>query len=77
MDYFKIVLLLVQILLIAGALNWGLVAYNGTDVVDTLVGTQSGKYVKFTVAAAGLVQIYALYAAATTAAPTYTSAVAV
>lgn len=73
MDYFKIVLLLVQILLIAGALNWGLVAYNGTDAVDTLVGTEYGKYVKFTVSAAGLVQIYALYAAATATAPAPTT----
>ena len=75
MDYFKIVLLLVQILLIAGALNWGLVAYNGTDVVDTLAGAQFGQYVKFAVAAAGLVQIYALYTAATTPPPTYTSTI--
>ena len=75
MDYFKIVLLLVQILLIAGALNWGLVAYNGTDIVDTLAGKQIGQYVKFAVAAAGLVQIYALYTAATTTTPTYTSTI--
>lgn len=64
MNYSEIALLLVQILLIAGALNWGLVAYNGMDAVDTVAGSQNAKYIKFAVAAAALVQIYVLYAKA-------------
>jgi uncharacterized membrane protein YuzA (DUF378 family) len=66
MNYSEIAFLLVQILLIAGALNWGLVAYNGIDAVDTVVGVDNAKYVKFAVAAAALVQIYVLYAKAVT-----------
>jgi uncharacterized membrane protein YuzA (DUF378 family) len=50
--------LLVQILLIAGALNWGSVAANKFDFVDNLVGATNGGYVKMTVGIAG---IYALY----------------
>ena len=61
MNYSQIALLLVQILLIAGALNWGLVAYNGTDAVDTVVGSENGKYVKYAVAISALVQIYVMY----------------
>jgi uncharacterized membrane protein YuzA (DUF378 family) len=61
MNYSQIALLLVQILLIAGALNWGLVAYNGTDAVDAVVGSQIGQYVKYAVAVAALVQIYVMY----------------
>jgi uncharacterized membrane protein YuzA (DUF378 family) len=66
MNYSEIAFLLVQILLIAGALNWGLVAYNGTDVVDTVVGVDNAKYVKFAVAIAAVVQIYVLYVKAVT-----------
>lgn len=69
MNYSDIALLLVQVLLIAGALNWGLVAYNGTDAVDTVVGAEYAKYVKFAVAAAALVQIYVMYANAVSPAP--------
>ena len=62
MEYQKILLLLVNVLLIAGAVNWGLVAYNGTDLVQLAVGTGDlDKYVKFAVAAAGLVHAYNLY----------------
>ena len=73
MNYSDLALLLVQVLLIAGALNWGLVAYNGTDAVDAAVGVTYGKYVKFAVAAAALVQIYVLYSKAVSPSPMYTS----
>jgi uncharacterized membrane protein YuzA (DUF378 family) len=64
MDYQKIALLLVQVLLVAGALNWGLVAYNGMDAVKLATGGGDiEKYVKFTVAAAGLYHGYNLYMA--------------
>lgn len=58
----------VQILLIAGALNWGLVAFNGTDLVTMLVG-RFDIYVKFLVAAAGLYAIYEMYLKLTAPAP--------
>lgn len=62
MDYEKILLNIVQILIIAGALNWGLVAFNGTDLVKQLTGGGDiEKYVKFTVAAAGVYYAYTLY----------------
>lgn len=47
----------VMVLLIAGALNWGSVAYNGKDYVTEFLPNQE-KYVKYAVAAAG---VYALY----------------
>jgi uncharacterized membrane protein YuzA (DUF378 family) len=47
----------IMILLIAGAINWGLVAYNGTDLV-ALAGPTLEKYIKYAVGAAGG---YALY----------------
>jgi uncharacterized membrane protein YuzA (DUF378 family) len=56
----EIVSLVAQILLIAGALNWGLVAFNGSDLVKMLVGNFD-VYVKYIVAAAGLYAIYDLY----------------
>lgn len=62
MDYAKILLMLVQILVIAGALNWGLVAFNGTDLVQQLTGGGDiEKYVKYAVAAAGLYLAYDIY----------------
>lgn len=62
MDSQKTIILLVQILLIAGALNWGLVAYNGTDAVNMVTGGgDPAKYVKFAVAAAGVYQAWLLY----------------
>lgn len=64
MDYQKLVILLVQILLIAGALNWGLIAYNGTDAVKMVTGGGDiEKYVKFAVGFAGLYHAYTLYLA--------------
>lgn len=62
MDYAKILLTVVHALLIAGALNWGLVAYNGTDLVKTLTGGGDfERYVKYIVALAGLYFAYVLY----------------
>jgi uncharacterized membrane protein YuzA (DUF378 family) len=58
----KSIVLVVQLLLIAGALNWGLVAYNGTDLVKQVSGGgDMDKYAKFVVAAAGLYAAYMLY----------------
>lgn len=63
MEYEKILLQLVQILVIAGAINWGLVAYNGTDLVTMATGGGDiEKYAKFAVAAAGVYLAYTLYA---------------
>lgn len=51
--------LIVQILLIAGALNHGAVALNDTDVVKELTGGGDlEKYVKVAVAAAGAYTAY-------------------
>lgn len=62
----KTLMILVQLLLIAGALNWGLVAYNGTDLVKVATGGGDiEKYVKFLVAAAGVYAAYTLYLAYT------------
>lgn len=48
----------IQILLIAGAINWGLVAYNGTDIVRYLAYTVSypklDTYIKLVVGLAGI-----------------------
>lgn len=57
MDYIQMI---VQILLIAGAINWGLVAYNGTDVVTIATGEDLGRYVKFAVALAGIYHAYTI-----------------
>lgn len=64
MEYQKMIILLVQVLLIAGAVNWGLVAYNGTDAVKMVTGGGDvEKYVKFAVAFAGVYHAYTLYVA--------------
>ena len=58
----KHIALIVQILLIAGALNWGAVAYNGFDAVTYATGGGDiDKYVKFAVAAAGAFSLYQVY----------------
>lgn len=48
----------IQILLIAGAINWGLVAYNGTDIVRLLAFNLSypklDTYIKLAVGLAGI-----------------------
>jgi uncharacterized membrane protein YuzA (DUF378 family) len=54
--------IIVQVLLIAGALNWGSVAYNGFDAVTYVTGGgEIDKYVKFAVAAAGVFSLYQVY----------------
>jgi len=58
----KTIAIAVQVLLIAGAINWGLVAYNGTDAVQLVTGGgQIEKIVKIAVAVAGLYSAYKLY----------------
>jgi uncharacterized membrane protein YuzA (DUF378 family) len=61
MDYLK---MLISILLIAGAINWGLVAYNGMDLVtigsQAIGQPQADRMVKLTVGAAGLYALYEL-----------------
>jgi len=52
--------LLVQILLIAGAINWGLVAYNNTDIVKMAIGGDIEKYIKYIIAVAGIYHAYTL-----------------
>lgn len=52
----------VQILLIAAAVNWGLVAHNNTDLVKMATGGGDlEKYAKYAIAAAGLYGAYMLY----------------
>lgn len=61
MDYQKMLTLLVQILLIAGAINWGLVAYNNSDLVTMVTGGGDiEKYVKYIIAVAGIYHAYTL-----------------
>jgi len=59
MDYLKTI---VALLVIVGAINWGLVAYNGTDLVTAgtqMVGQpQLDRIVKLVVGAAGLLALY-------------------
>lgn len=53
--------MLIQVILIVAALNWGLVAFNGTDLVKMITGGGDiEKYAKFAVAAAGLYAAYAM-----------------
>lgn len=56
--------LLAQILLIAGALNWGLNAYNGMDLVKmaSMENPMVELGLKYAVALAGLYAAYKLYA---------------
>lgn len=54
----KMITLFVQILLIAGALNWGSVATYNYDFVNQLAGAAIGSYVKMAVAAAGIFAAY-------------------
>lgn len=52
-----------QIVLIVGALNWGMVALNNTDLVQSVVGkdSQIDKLIKLIVFAAGLYASFQLY----------------
>jgi len=55
-------LLIVQVILIVAAINWGLVALNGTDLVKLITGGgDADKYVKIAVGAAGVYSAYVLY----------------
>ena len=57
----KTVAMLIQVVLIIAALNWGLVAYNGTDLVKIVTGGGDiEKFAKFAVAAVGLLAAYNL-----------------
>jgi uncharacterized membrane protein YuzA (DUF378 family) len=62
MDTVQIV---ITIVLIVAALNWGLVAYNGTDLVKILLnGVQRPEYekhVKLAIGAVGVAAVYFLY----------------
>lgn len=60
-DQQQLITLIVQIVLIAGALNWGSVALNYPDLVTLLVGDQIGNYIKLVVAAAGIYAAYQLF----------------
>lgn len=61
MDYLK---MLISLLIIVGAINWGLVAYNGMDLVtigaQAIGQPQADRMVKLTVGAAGLYALYEL-----------------
>jgi uncharacterized membrane protein YuzA (DUF378 family) len=49
------------LLVIVGAINWGIVAYNGTDLVKVVITVpQYERYVKYVVAAAGVFLAYKL-----------------
>jgi uncharacterized membrane protein YuzA (DUF378 family) len=59
-------LLVVQIVLIIAAVNWGLDAYNKKDAVKMLTnGGDFERYVKYAIAAVGLVAAYQLYVSQT------------
>jgi uncharacterized membrane protein YuzA (DUF378 family) len=51
----------VQILLIAGALNWGSSAIQNFDFVNELAGRDYGYYIKVAVGLAGAYAAYNLY----------------
>lgn len=54
--------LIIQILVIAGAINWGLIAFQNTDIVKSLVGAGDiEKYIKLAIGAAGLYYAYMIY----------------
>lgn len=53
---------LITLLLIFGAINWGLVAYNGTDLVNKVtVATGNPMYEQYVKYAIGVAGSYALY----------------
>jgi uncharacterized membrane protein YuzA (DUF378 family) len=56
----KIITLVVQIVLILAAVNWGAVAYNGMDLVK-MVSMGFDKYVKIVVGVVGVYAAYQLY----------------
>jgi uncharacterized membrane protein YuzA (DUF378 family) len=57
-----IIAIIAQVLLIAGALNWGAIAFNGMDLVKAVAGAGLiDRGIKFLVAIAGIYASYALY----------------
>jgi len=62
MQYVKLV---VQLIIIVGAINWGFIAYNGTDFVSkgaAVIGYPAlDRYVKMVVGIAGVYGLYDLY----------------
>ncbi len=58
----KTVRIIVHAILIVSALNWGLVAYNGTDLVKVITkGGALERYAKFAIAIVGLYAGYNMY----------------
>lgn len=54
--------LIIQILVIAGAINWGLLTLQNIDIVKTLVGSGDlERYIKIAIGAAGLYYAYLIY----------------
>lgn len=54
--------LIIQILVIAGAINWGLLTLQNIDIVKTLVGSgELERYIKLAIGAAGLYYAYLIY----------------
>ena len=54
--------LIIQILVIAGAINWGLISLQNIDIVKTLVGSGPiEKYIKLAIGAAGIYYAYMIY----------------
>lgn len=54
--------LIIQILVIAGAINWGLITLQNIDIVKTLVGSgELERYIKLAIGAAGLYYAYLIY----------------
>ncbi|NBU33997.1 DUF378 domain-containing protein [bacterium] len=52
----------IQAILIIAAVNWALVAYNGTDLVAMITGPgEMEKYVKYAIGAVGLYAAYTAY----------------
>lgn len=54
----------INIILIVAALNWGLVAYNGTDLVSVVTPAQPmiERYIKLAIGVCGLYAIYVMNA---------------
>lgn len=58
----KQIMMVVQIVLVISAVNWGLVAYNGMDLVKQVLGTGTAeKLVKYFIGLVGLYAAYKLY----------------
>ncbi len=48
------------LLIIIGSINWGTVAYNGTDLVKIIAPAPYERYIKYVVASAGIFLAYRL-----------------